>query len=188
MTVAPAHTTPRRAQMDSPSRAADRPVPFPGRAAACWPPERVAAARLAQARHTLAHAPGGSGAADARWRAIAHRQVDLAEDAAREALARTPQVTCLDEQTAADRARSGLAAMLDPDPRARAAGTDDVTRAWPAEHLRLLQEYADATNSDDDSATVGDDAVEQARAAVAALRPLTAEDESVAVARGYDDA
>ncbi len=72
--------------------------------------------------------------------------------------------------------------MLRPDPAGRAAAITDVTQTWPAEHLALLQQWAEhadrRTRPDTDNAashdtaspdTTGHDAVAWARAAVDAL-------------------
>lgn len=133
---------------------------------AAWPAEREAAVRLARARHLHARIDP----ADARWRAIADRQLDVAEARARDLLDRPGRRGGgPDEMAASARGRAALAAMLDPDPATRAAATDDITRAWPAEHLRVLQHYAEHERGHRRVPAMGDDAVERARAAVAAL-------------------
>jgi hypothetical protein len=133
--------------------------------AALWPPERMAAVRLARARDTLARTPAG----DAPGRALAHRQLDVAEAAARDHLARPPAPTDRpDEQAATERGREALAGMLDPNPVTREAATNDATVVWPAEHLRVLQDYAEHAHSPGEEAAA-DDAIARARAAVDAI-------------------
>lgn len=135
------------------------------RAVALWPPERDAAARLARARDTLSRTDG----ADERWRVMAHRHVDVAEAAARDCLARpAPTGAGVAERAAAERGRAALARMLDPDPATRAAGTLDVTCTWPAQHLRVLQDYAEHERGHRRPDHTGD-AVADARAAVDAI-------------------
>lgn len=150
-----------------------------------WPPERTAAVRLARARDTVTRA---AATGDPRAQALARRHIDAVEADARTYLSRPADISAdRDEQAASARARAGLARMLDPDPVTRAAGTDDMTRAWPAEHLDLLRAWAEAaqrtrTDPDGDRAAdraADDDAVARARHAVASIPTADASVEEV---------
>lgn len=143
-----------------------------------WPPERQAAVRLVRARQNLDRV---AALGDPRAQALARRHMDVVEADARTALSQpAPAGAEADEQAAAERARAGLARMLDPDPVTRAAGTDDLTRAWPAEHLQLLRTWAEhqqrqaagqgpAASTDASDGVTHGDAVARARAAVAGI-------------------
>ncbi len=166
------------------------------RAAALFPPERVAAVRLVRARQLLDRA---AALGDARAQALARRHIDVVEADARNCLSRPVQTGGgPDEQVAAERARAGLSRMLDPDPVTRKAGADDLTRAWPAEHLELLRGWAERQQHQADPVTDGTpvntvdtvdgdaldsdaagqgDAVAHARAAVAAIGPADLDDD-----------
>lgn len=143
-----------------------------------WPPERQAAVRLVRARQNLDRVPA---LGDPRAQALARRHIDVVEADARTCLFRPVPIGAeADEQAAVERARTGLARMLDPDPVTRAAGTDDLTRVWPAEHLQLLRTWAEqqqrqaaspgpAASAEARDGGIDGDAVARARAAVASI-------------------
>ena len=182
MTAAVAHTPPGRVVGDAGHGRAPvveyRTGRDRARGAGQWPPERQAAVRLVRARQNLDRA---AALGDPRAQALARRHIDVVEADARTCLSRPAPVGAeADEQAAAERARAGLARMLDPDPVTRTAGADDLTRAWPAEHLDLLRTWAEhqqrqaagqgpAASTDATDGVTDGDAVARARAAVAAI-------------------